>query len=236
MTSRLASLALLALAVLPGTAAAQVGTGTLGGNYGNPTATVTYSAVAPTSNFGAPSPSASDVGYDIYQRADATNYYVLLQARPGRGGTSAGGFANLYFDLDPANGNGADLAFEITNRRAFVPGITGYAENLSYQFLSGMNFVEAAIPISFFTAPIDGLNYYAGQEFVSASNPAIVLRLSQAFGYSVAGGATYGNDRLGRTTLVTAAVVPEPATVALTAAGLLSLAATARRRRLQQAA
>jgi hypothetical protein len=46
----------------------------------------------------------------------------------------------------------------------------------------------------------------------------VVFRLSQAFGYSVAGGDSYGTDRLAR---LSAVAVPEPGSLALIAGGLL---------------
>jgi len=55
----------------------------------------------------------------------------------------------------------------------------------------------------------------------------VVLRLSQSFGYSVAGGGSYGDDRLGVVTLE-ASAVPGPVVVAL---GLIAW----RRRRMATA-
>lgn len=216
--------------------AAPIVDGTLDAAYGTPRATVAYSPAAPTSNFDAPTAASNAVGYDIYSTSDTNFYYGFLRARPDRGGTGIGAFANLYFDLDPANGNGSDLGFEITNKRAFLPGYSGYAENLLIQYAIGTNgnTLEFAIPISYFTGQIAGLNYnnpdYANQQFISSSNPDTVLRLSQSFGYSVAGGAAYGVDRLGRTTLVAPTAVPEPASLAVFGAGLLGLSFVRRRR------
>lgn len=60
----------------------------------------------------------------------------------------------------------------------------------------------------------------------------MVLRLSQSFGYSVAGGRTYGADRLGEASI---AAVPVP-TAAWAGFGLLGSLGTLKmiRRRLQR--
>ena len=80
-------------------------------------------------------------------------------------------------------------------------------------------------------AAIAGLNYSAGQQFASPHGD-VVLRLSQSFGYSVGGGALYGDDRLGRETLdAGAAAVPEPSEVAVLGIGLMALALARRRSR-----
>jgi len=92
------------------------------------------------------------------------------------------------------------------------------------------NGYEFAIPDSYFTAPITGLNYAVGQTFPTpGANPDLVLRISQSLGYTPIGGSAYGADRLGRVALQAATSVPEPASMALLGAGLLSLAAFRRR-------
>jgi hypothetical protein len=86
------------------------------------------------------------------------------------------------------------------------------------------NAIEVGIPLSYFTGPFDSLPYYPGHDFATDS---LVLRLSQTFGYSVAGD-TYGPDGLGAVTL---AAVPEPLTLSVFAAGLIGAVAFRRRRK-----
>ncbi len=203
--------------------------GILDAAYGAPTSSVGYNAAASEGNFSTPTNESDAIAYNIYMKADSGNLYLYFQTIPGAGQASIGAFANLYFDLDPANANGSDLGFETTNLRAFIPGISGYASTPLIQFSGDANNLEVLIPNSYFTGAIAGLSYYPGQEFISATDPDLVLRLSQTFGYSVAGGDSYGSDRLGRVTLATAA--PEPATVALFGSSLLGMGWLTRKRR-----
>jgi hypothetical protein len=224
----LATAAVFALGI-SGAQATIVVDGTLDAAYGAPTSSVSYNAAAPEANFGAPTNESDAIAYDIYMKTDSGNVYLFFQTNPASGGASAGGFANLYFDLDPANGNGSDLGFEVTNGRAFIPGVAGYAAAPLMQFSGDTTHLEVMIPDSYFTAPIAGLSYYPSQQFVSSSDPDLVLRLSQTFGYSVAGGDSYGSDRLGHVTLAVAA--PEPATMALFGSSLFGMGWLKRKRR-----
>jgi hypothetical protein len=65
---------------------------------------------------------------------------------------------------------------------------------------------------------------------VAAPGGQVILRLSQSFGYSVAGGDTYGTDRLGAFTLPGGAV-PEPAGWAMMIVGFLGAGGVLRTRR-----
>lgn len=201
--------------------------------YGAATATVAYNPVAPDSNFGTPTNESRYVAYSIYLSAGGGNVYGFLRADPTQGGGSVGPFANLYFDIDPANNNGSDIGFELapTSQSLFIPGRAGLqtatgvitavsADQLGFEF---------SIPNSYFTTAFPGANYYPGQAFATVGSP-VTLRLSQSFGYSVAGGATYGADRLGSVTLV--AGVPEPASWSLMIGGFGLVGATMRSRRI----
>ena len=195
--------------------------------YGAAKAAVVYDPAQASYNFGAPSGYSELANYMIYLRADAGYVYGLLRADRVTGMP----FANLYFDLDYGTRSGSDLGFEITNDRAFIPGVGGYAENLAgldfAQSADGMG-VEFRIANSLFTGPIAGLTYNPNVVFPTDGG-SIRLNLSQSFGYAVAGGqAIYGNDRLGVVTL--AAGVPEPATWAMMIVGFGLIGAAARRR------
>ena len=208
------------------------------GEYGaGPTAVTVYTPGAPNGNFGNPSP-ATDVGYSIYQTSTNGFYYGAVQVNSAPNGI-VGTFANLYFDLDPANNNGSDLGFEIglNGQNAFIPGVGSPhpISGLTVKSGNGGNTLEFSIPISDFTTPIAGLSYAPGQVFPSAGDQ-ITLRLSQSFGYSVAGGAAYGPNRLGAVTLVATTAVPEPASFAVLGLGLLGLGAIRRKRRSGEAA
>ncbi|WP_235889096.1 PEPxxWA-CTERM sorting domain-containing protein [Glacieibacterium frigidum] len=226
------SLTALGAAVLLSTAAQAIDVdGSYDAGYGAATATVGYNPAAPDSNFGTPTSESRYVAYSIYLTAGAGNVYGYLRADPTQGGASVGPFANVYFDIDPANGNGSDIGFELgaNSQTLFIPGRPGLqaatgvitavsADQLGFEF---------SIPNSYFTTVFPGANYYPGQEFAVVGGP-VTLRLSQSFGFSVAGGATYGVNRLGTVTL---AAVPEPATWGLMIGGFGLVGATLRRRR-----
>jgi hypothetical protein len=130
--------------------------------------------------------------------------------------SSALPFANLYFDLDYLTRSGSDLGFELNtlggNMNAFIPGVSGSVAlpNITTSFANGL--FQFAIPKSYFTSAIAGLNYNPAVTF---GNP-VRLNLSQSFSYSVAGGqASYGTTRLGLADVSSVAAVPEPATWAM---------------------
>ena len=128
--------------------------------------------------------------------------------------------------------------FEISNDRVagFGDPFPTYAENLAglnFAFSADGTGLEFSLANSLFTGAIPGVNYEfgAGQQFASVGSP-VTLRLSQSFGYSVAGGPTYGPNRLGAVTIGGAATpaVPEPATWAMLIFGFGVIGAALRRR------
>ena len=225
------------LAVVATPVAAQTVDGIREAAYGAAKSNVTYSPLAPNSNFGAPTNLSDASSYSIYLTSDANNVYGFIQS--DRLTTLIG--ANLYFDVNPSVGNGSDLGFEITNGRAFIPGVDGYSAGTSATPLSGLAYavsadqtgIEFSIANSLFTSAIAGLDYqYLGGPFPTVGSQ-IRLNLSQSFGYSVAGGqAFYGDNRLGVVTIGGSATgaVPEPATWAMMIAGFGLVGSTMRRR------
>jgi hypothetical protein len=198
--------------------------------YGAATAHVGYDPLAPQGNFGSPGNVNHITAYDIYLHDEGGTLYGFLQADSSTAGVN---FANLYFDLDPANNNGSDLGFEIGNNDAFIPGVAGSATPLpGMTYALGANSFEFSIDNSYFTSAIPGLNYYAGHT-LAAPGGQVTLRLSQAFGYSVAGGDSYGPNRLGTVTL--SGGVPEPAGWSMMILGFLGAGSALRSRRRQAA-
>ncbi len=221
-----AVLSLVLLSAASAASAAIVIDGAYDADYGAAKSTVIYNPLAPESNFAAPTNGSDTTAYSIYLTDQAGFYYGFLKAA-----TSTGlSFANLYFDLDPQNGNGSDIVLEVTNSRIANPnnGVYGAVAGLQFVVSADGTGIEFKVPNTVFTAAVPGVQYEAGQQFASVGS-AVTLRLSQSFGYSVAGGATYGNDRLGAVTLVSAAAVPEPETIAILGLGLGALALSRRR-------
>lgn len=232
---------ILALGALAVSSFAQVGVdGTKGSEWNGITpTTVLYDASAGSGNFGSPSNKDNTVAYDIYVRADSHYVYGLLISKPAGAGHDAYdpalGFTNLYFDTDPFVHSGSDVGFELQNNRTFVPGGSGYFNNIpgldlanhagsSYSNGGDAAAVEFALPWTYFTSDPQGIGFSK----ISSANNFLRLNLSQSFGYSVAGGSSYyGRNRLGL--LDYNAATPEPATVVLLASGALALLRRKRR-------
>ena len=207
------------LASVGGARAAIIVDGSYDADYGAPKSIVTYDPTAPESNFGTPTPFTDAIGYSIYLADQGGSLYGYLKsAGPLK---AVAPFANLYFDLDAATRPGSDLGFEVTNKDAFIPGVAGNVPlgNITYAISADKSAIEFSIPNIDFTAPIAGLTYDPSVTFPAAGDP-VVLRLSESFGYSVAGGASFGPDRLGSVTL---SAVPLPPALPLFAVAVLGL-------------
>jgi len=202
--------------------------GSLDAAYGAATAHVSYDPAAPNSNFQTPGATTDHASYDIYMTTDANYWYGFFQADTDAPIIAT--FANLYFDVDPANGNGSDIGFELSpgHQDFFIPGPGANVDVNDILTASGDNgrSFEVAIPLHYFITKIAGEPYYADTQFGGGE---ATLRLSQTFGYSVAGGASYGFDRLGLFQTPTLGV-PEAATWMSMVLGFGLLGAALRRR------
>ncbi len=85
----------------------------------------------------------------------------------------------------------------MTNSRAFGAGQGTYAPVTGRQFIVSADGtgIEFIVPNSTFTSAIAGLNYSGP---LASAGGSVVLRVSQSFGSSVAGGADYGATRPAR--------------------------------------
>ena len=225
-------LAVVALAcVIPTAASAApiILDGVVDAAYGSAQSTVTHDATAPEGNFGTPTNETDGEGYSIYLKGLDGYVYGLIQ---GDGvGTSAGGFANLYFDLDQLSlPSGSDIGFEIGNQDVFVPATGSKVSAPGISYFADANNVEFAIPVSYFTGAVPGLNYDFAGQFPKIGD-SVRLNLSQSLGYSVAGGTGYGSNRLGTAVLTATPAVPEPATWAMMLVGFGVVGGAMRRRR-----
>ena len=196
--------------------------------YGAATSHVSYDPGAPDSNFGRPTDTTRWASYDIYMTTDANYWYGFFQA--GTDADIVAPFANLYFDVDPANGNSSDIGFELSpgHEDFFIPGPGANIDvhDILTAVSADQHSFEVAIPLHYFITKIVGEPYYADTQFGGGQ---ATLRLSQTFGYSAAGGDSYGINRLGAFATPEAGV-PEAATWMSMVLGFGLLGAALRRR------
>jgi len=189
---------------------------------------VAFDPNAPMSDFFSPSNVSNSVGYDIYIRSDADYLYGAVVAGGGIAGLN---FWNVYIDTNPFVG-GSDLGFEVTNNRAFKPGGSGYYTPSGADFAyasNGTGIIEFALSRSFLESDPLGIGF----PVLTALDNDVRFNLSQAFGYSVAGGSFfYGSERLGLTEFEAASPVatPEPGTMLLMGIGAAGVAFMRRRK------
>ncbi|MBC7941982.1 MAG: hypothetical protein H7Z19_19865 [Chitinophagaceae bacterium] len=238
MPFRIASLSLSVLALLPTLVSANpVGLdGAIGAEWaGVSSVAVAYDALAPLGNFQAAGTTNHLTGYEIFMRSDANYLYTAVRTTGG-GDASAVLGSNLYFALRYGTGpfgsaGGTTIGFEIGNNRAFAPGANGYYNDTAADLIrfasseGAVDVFEAAIDMSVFTGNALGVAGYGLPAGETAAG--IRLNLSQSFGYSVAGGASYGGSRLGFVSL--RGEVPEPGGLALAGLALTALAVTRRK-------
>jgi hypothetical protein len=231
-TNRLAVAILLAGFVgLTGTAAGAApvldGTG-----FGSPSAVVPYDPnTAYDGAFGAPGGTTDAESYDIYVKQDAMYAYVLVSTT-GSGVGIVGTFANLYFGVGATAFAHSTFGTEVTNDDTFIPGpgtTFSYAGTGIVEAALSLTSIEVAIPFTYFETDPQGIGFPT----TDAANPYIELRLSQSFGYSVAGGPSFGTNDLG--VFTDPNLVPEPASIALLGVGVTAVGALRRRRRAARA-
>ena len=202
--------------------------------YGAAKTVVAYSP-GPNGDFNNYGNTASP-GYSIFLAADDAKVYGYLRANLVAGGAIVPPtFANVYFDIDPATGNGADLVFELSAASQRVSALynapsTIAASGIAVAVSLDQAGIEFAIPNSYFMSAYPGLDYDPAQVFAAAGG-RVTLRISQSFGYDVVGGPAFGAERLGGVNLAPAASVPEPASWALLLVGFAMTGSALRRRK-----
>ena len=154
-----------------------------------------------------------NVSYTLTTSDDGTNFYNTFTTSS----TNALDFANIYFDTNvgQAGENGSNLGFEITNDRAFIPGVNGVYYDLSK---TGVTFTDVLMgntrTISLITPNSFFLNDPTGIPFAKTlPGGEVTVHYSQAFDYTFVGGSnnyTLPNE-LGGAIVNTPPATPEPA-------------------------
>lgn len=197
---------------------------------------ISHSDTAPTD--GSISPFNAGASYDALLRSDSSYLYALVIGT-GDFASSAGTFANLYFNTDNYQSTGgSSLGFEVTNHDAFIPTNNPVTVNIpasnDFKFAkvddaaNGNIAVEFAVSWNFLENDPLGIGFAK-----SKPGDLVTFRTSQSFGYTFSGydaadpngyvapGPSGYPDRLGH--VYAPQAVPEPASMAALGLGGLGL-------------
>ena len=184
--------------------------------------------------------STGGTGFRVHLNSSEAGFVRgALVADPAADMLPGGLTATLWFDLDFSTRPGADIGFVLFSgyQAAFVPdGRTGIRlPRVSLAISADNRTLEFAIPVEYLAFPVAGLTYDPALSFPRHSE-GVRLNEVEAFGLT-ADGMENGSSRLGIAGLAldgdgsVSVVVPEPASAALVAVGLLGLQALRRRQR-----
>ena len=147
---------------------------------------VGYDPTAPEGNFSGPVAGTDAAPYNVFVGGDSTDFYVAIQTTSEA--NKVADFANLYLSTDPSLGT--NIAFEVSNQNAFIPGggnalyNTTPANTLPITFLvtdtdsTGQSTIEFGVPWTFFINDPLGLGFEKATPGTSVVQMRIANRLA----------------------------------------------------------